>query len=102
MGNGKAIQSFALISVVALLTACASNKKAGRLSGAEQPASDGTKWGYYTGKRVKFEGQMVARAEQIPRAIPVNPVQIDEARDWIRRAEPSLEQIEQRDQAEAW
>ncbi len=220
MGNGKAIQSFALISVVALLTACASNKKAGRLSGAEQPASDGTKWGYYTGnpvtrwnpdgltmtllselrytdphglvwvapagstvngasiprslwsfmggpfegkyrdasvlhdvayeqhkrpwqdcdrmfynamrcsgvgaveaktmfyalyrfghhwkfpikrgKPVKFEGQMVARAEQIPRAIPVNPVQIDEARDWIRRAEPSLEQIEQRAQAEAW
>jgi len=210
----------ALVSVVAVLSACASGKKPARLSGAEQPASDGPKWGYYTGnpvtrwnpdgltmtllselrytdphgivwvapagstvngasiprslwslmggpfegkyrdasvlhdvayeqhkrpwqdcdrmfynamrcsgvsaveaktmfyalyrfghhwkfpikrgKPVKFEGQMVARAEQIPRAIPVNPVQIDEARDWIRRAEPSLEQIEQRAQAEAW
>ena len=53
-------------------------------------------------KPVKFEGQLVARAEQIPRAIPVNPEQINEARDWIRSADPSLDQIEQRADAEAW
>jgi len=57
-------------------------------------------------KPVKYEGQMVARAEQIPqpipRAIPVNPTQINEARDWIQNADPSLEQIEQRANTEAW
>jgi hypothetical protein len=57
-------------------------------------------------KPVKFEGQLVARAEQIPqpipRAIPVNPTQINEARDWIQNADPSLEQIEQRANTEAW
>jgi hypothetical protein len=51
------------------------------------------------GKPVKFEGQMVARA--IPRAMPVNQNEFNDARDWIRRAEPSLEQIEQRAEAEA-
>lgn len=50
------------------------------------------------GKPVKFEGQMVARA--IPRAMPVNQNEVNDARDWIRRAEPSLEQIEQRADAE--
>ena len=40
-------------------------------------------------KPVKYEGALVARAEEIPRAVPVNPAQINEARDWIRRAEPS-------------
>jgi Protein of unknown function (DUF1353) len=50
------------------------------------------------GKPVKFEGQMVARA--IPRAMPVNQNEVNDARDWIRRAEPSLEQIEQRAEAE--
>lgn len=53
-------------------------------------------------KPVKFEGGLVARAEEIPRAIPVNPAQINETRDWIRRAEPSLEQIEQRADAEGY
>src|SRR6266481_9849898 len=53
-------------------------------------------------KPVKFEGQLVARAEPIPRAIPVNPVEINEARDWIQNADPSLEQIEQRAKTEAW
>src|SRR6266849_10466453 len=43
---------------------------------------------------VKFEGTMVARAEPIPRAIPVNPAEIKDARDWIRSADPSLDQIE--------
>src|SRR5881397_3847413 len=53
-------------------------------------------------KPVKFEGQLVARAEPIPRAIPVNPAEINEARDWIQNADPSLEQIEQRAGTEAW
>jgi hypothetical protein len=54
------------------------------------------------GKPVKFDGQLVARAEAIPRAIPVNPAEINETRDWIQTADPSLEQIEQRASTEAW
>ena len=220
MGDWKGIQSLALVSIVAVLSACASGKKPARLSGAEQPASDGPKWGYYTGhpvtrwnsdgltmtllselrytdphgiawvapagstvngasiprslwslmggpfegkyrdasvlhdvsyeqhkrrwqdcdrmfynamrcsgvsaveaktmfyalyrfghhwkfpikraKPVKFEGAMVARGEEIPRAIPVNENDVNEARDWIRRAQPSLQEIEQRAETEAW
>jgi hypothetical protein len=52
-------------------------------------------------KPVKFEGQLVARAEPIPRAISVNPTEINEARDWISNTDPTLEQIEQRAQTEA-
>jgi hypothetical protein len=48
------------------------------------------------GKPVKFQGQLVARGEEIPRAIPVNPAQVNEAREWISDTDPSLEQIEQR------
>src|SRR6266699_1422527 len=51
-------------------------------------------------KPVKFKGTMVARGEEIPRAIPVNENELGDAREWIRRAEPSLEQIEQRADAE--
>ena len=51
-------------------------------------------------KPVKYEGELVARGEQIPRAIPVNPEQINEARNWISNTDPSLEQIEQRANAE--
>jgi len=220
MGDWKGIQSLALVSVVAVLSACASSKKPARLSGAEQSASDEPKWGYYTGhpvtrwnsdgltmtllselrytdphgiawvapagstvngasiprslwslmggpfegkyrdasvlhdvayeqhkrpwqdcdrmfynamrcsgvsaveaktmfyalyrfghhwkfpikraKAVKFEGAMVARGEEIPRAIPVNENDVNEARDWIRRAQPSLQEIEQRAETEAW
>ena len=58
------------------------------------------------GKPVKYKGQMVARAEPIEqpiaRAIPVNPAEINEARDWIQNDDPSLEQIEQRANTEAW
>src|SRR6266705_4700182 len=53
-------------------------------------------------KPVKFEGALVARGEEIPRAVPVNPAQINEARNWISNTDPSLEQIEQRAQTEAW
>ena len=49
------------------------------------------------GKPVKYEGQIVARA--IPRAVPAT--EISEARDWIRSADPPLEQIEQRAEAES-
>jgi len=51
-------------------------------------------------KAVKFGGKMVARAEEIPRAIPVNENEVNDARDWIRSAQPSLEEIEQRADAE--
>ena len=218
MRNGKGIQAFALVSVVAILTACASTKKLGWLSSTEESASGGSEWGYYNdapvtrwnpdgrtmtllselhytdpqgivwnapagsvvdgasiprslwsimggpfegkyrnasvlhdvaygqhnrpwqdcdrmfynamrcsgvsaveaktmfyalyrfghhwkfpikrAKPVKFEGTMVARGEEIPRAIPVNENELGDAREWIRRAEPSLEQIEQRVDAE--
>jgi Protein of unknown function (DUF1353) len=51
-------------------------------------------------KPVKVKGELVARAEEVPRAIPVNADQINDARDWIRNSDPSLEQIEQRAAAE--
>ncbi len=54
------------------------------------------------GKPVKYKGELVTRGEQIPRAIPVNPEQINEARDWISNTDPSLEQIEQRATTEGW
>jgi hypothetical protein len=56
------------------------------------------------GRAVKHEGQMVARAvaraEAIPRAIPVNPAEINQAREWISNTDPSLDQIEHRANAE--
>ena len=42
------------------------------------------------------EREMAAAAqteEEIPRAIPVNQGQVNDARDWIRSADPSLEEI---------
>src|SRR3954451_119958 len=53
-------------------------------------------------KPVKYEGALVARGEEIPRAVPVNPTEISQARNWISNTDPSLEQIEQRAQAEGW
>ena len=53
-------------------------------------------------KPVKYEGELVTRGEEIPRAIPVNPTEINQARNWISNTDPSLEQIEQRAQTEAW
>jgi hypothetical protein len=53
-------------------------------------------------KPVKIGGMLVARGEEIPRAVPVNQAQINQARDWISTTDPSLEQIEQRADAEAW
>ena len=53
-------------------------------------------------KPVKYEGALVARGEEIPRAVPVDPAQITQARTWISNTDPSLEQIEQRAQTEGW
>src|SRR6266403_1252019 len=47
-------------------------------------------------KRLKPSELAAANEEPVPRAIPVNTGDVDEARDWIRSAEPSLEQIEAR------
>ena len=53
------------------------------------------------GKPVKVNGETVARAEEIPRAVPVNPDQINDARDWIRNSNPTLDEIDRRANAEA-
>ena len=45
---------------------------------------------------MKYQGGLVARGEEIPRAIPVNPAEINQARDWISNTDPTVEQIEQR------
>ena len=50
---------------------------------------------------MKYRGELVARGEEIPRAIPVNPAQVNEAREWISDTDPTLEQIEQRANAES-
>ena len=220
MGTRKGIQLFGLISLLVALAGCASHKKSDAPSGATQPSSAGSKWGYYNGepvtkwnpdgrtmtlltelrytdphgevwvapigsvvdgasiprylwsvmggpfegkyrngsvlhdvaygqhnrpswdcdrmfynamrcggvsaveaktmyytlykfghhwkfpikraKPVKYEGGLVARAQEIPRAIPVNPAEINQAREWIRSADPTLDQIEQRADTEAW
>jgi len=47
-------------------------------------------------KPVKYEGELVARGEEIPRAIPVNPAEINNVRDWISTADPTIEQIEKK------
>ena len=47
-------------------------------------------------KPVKYEGKLVARGEEIPRAIPVNPEEVNQARDWISDTDPTVEQIEER------
>jgi hypothetical protein len=52
-------------------------------------------------KPVKYEGALVARGEEIPRAIPVNPAEVSEAREWISDSDPTLEQIEQRANTES-
>ena len=51
-------------------------------------------------KPVKPSEVAVVGTEEIPRAIPVSASEIDATRDWIRSTEPSIEQIEQRANAE--
>ena len=57
----------------------------------------GRHWDYTIKKAKPVKGtQRVAAAEPFPRATPVNEGQVTAARDWIRSAEPNLEQIQQR------
>ena len=44
--------------------------------------------------------ERLARTEEAPRAIPVDQNEVNAARNWIRGNEPSLEQIEERANAE--
>jgi len=50
--------------------------------------------------RQDYHSDVVARAEEILRATPVNENAVNDARDWIRSAQPGLEEIEQRADAE--
>ena len=60
----------------------------------------GRHWPYTVKKAepVKGAGKM-AHQETFPRAVPVNATQLAAARDWIRSAEPSPEQIQERAQS---
>ena len=51
-------------------------------------------------KPVKVGGETVARAEEVPGGTPVNSTEVNQARDWIRNSNPSLDQIEQRANSE--
>jgi hypothetical protein len=51
-------------------------------------------------KAVKPSELAAPETEELPRAIPVNTNDINVTRDWIRSANPSMEQIEQRAGAE--
>jgi hypothetical protein len=52
----------------------------------------------FTVKRAKpvKKSELAAQTDQFPRAIPVNPDELNAARDWIRSAEPNLQQIQER------
>jgi hypothetical protein len=51
-------------------------------------------------KKERMAAAEPAEPAELQRAEPVDRISIDQARDWIRSAEPSLEQIEQRADAE--
>ena len=60
------------------------------------------KFGIKRAKPVKIGREMVAWAEpEYPRATRVTQDEMNAARDWIRNAQPSIEQIEQRAEAES-
>lgn len=61
----------------------------------------GRHWPYTVKKAepVKGAGKKMAHQETFPRAVPVNATQLAAARDWIRSAEPSPEQIQERAQS---
>lgn len=61
----------------------------------------GRHWPYTVKKAepVKGAGKKMAYQEKFPRAVPVNATQLAAARDWIRSAEPSPEQIQERAQS---
>jgi hypothetical protein len=51
-------------------------------------------------KKERMAAAQPAEPAELQRAEPVDRISVDQARDWIRSAEPSLEQIEQRADAE--
>ena len=61
----------------------------------------GRHWPYTVKKAepVKGAGKKMAHEESFPRAVPVNATQLAAAGDWIRSAEPSPEQIQERAQS---
>src|SRR5947199_3864163 len=60
----------------------------------------GHHWKAPKAEPVKVGDEMVARAEEVRPAIPVNRGDINATRDWIRNSDPSLQQIERRADAE--
>lgn len=61
----------------------------------------GHHWKYTIKKAKPVKGsERVAKNEKFPRAVPVNESEVNAARDWIRSAEPSLEQIQERANSE--
>lgn len=60
----------------------------------------GRHWGYTIKKAKPVKGsKRTADQEKFPRAVPVNSSEIEAARDWIRSAEPSAAQIQERAQS---
>ena len=60
----------------------------------------GRHWKAPKAEPVKVGDEIVARPEEVRRAMPVNRGDINATRDWIRNSEPSVQQIEQRADAE--
>jgi hypothetical protein len=60
----------------------------------------GRHWKAPKAEPVKVGDEIVARAEEVRRATPANSSDINATRDWIRNSDPSLQQIEQRADAE--
>jgi hypothetical protein len=60
----------------------------------------GRHWKAPRAEPVKVEGEIVARGEEVRPALAVDSGQINNARDWIRDVDPSIEQIEQRAKSE--
>src|SRR6266581_4231844 len=60
----------------------------------------GRHWKAPKAEPVKVGDEIVARAEEVRPAIPVNHGDINATRDWIRNSDPSLQQIDQRADAE--
>src|SRR5260370_8624511 len=56
----------------------------------------GRHWKAPKAEPIKVADEIVARAEEVRPAIPVNRGDINATRDWIRNSEPSLQQILQR------
>src|SRR6266496_4823851 len=56
----------------------------------------GRHWKAPKAEPVKVGDEIVARAEEVRPAIPVNRGDVNATRDWIRNSDPSLQQIERR------